>query len=80
MKHYIKTFGAAIPRNAKLIAVLALVFAGYQHGKYVGELGGKYDSAAYEGIIAQAAAMPEKQRIYAADQYIDANPPKYSGR
>lgn len=49
----------AITRNIKLISVMSLVvlgtFSGYEHGKYVGQLGGKYDSAAYEAIISKAA-------------------------
>lgn len=49
----------AITRNIKLILVMSLVvlgtFSGYQHGKYVGQLGGRYDSASYEAIISKAA-------------------------
>ena len=83
MKINFKTIGAAIPRNVKLAVVLILCFASYQHGKFVGQLGGHYDSAAYEALIANVASGADKQRIYAADEYIDANPPKmgvYHGR
>ena len=52
-----------------------LVFAGYQHGKFVGQLGGKYDSAAYESLITGLADQPQaannKQNIYAASDFID---------
>lgn len=78
------SFLDALSRNAKMLSILSVAlvfgFACYQHGKYVGQLGGHYDSAAYEGIIATASAEPDQHRVYANDQYIDANPQKYTGK
>lgn len=65
---------------AKLALILILCFASYQHGKFVGALGGRYDSASYESLIASVAVSAPKRQIYAADDYIDANLPKLGGR
>lgn len=76
MKIKISEYLAAIKRNLKMIALVILMtansYASYQHGKYVGSLGGSLDTAGLEKLV---ATLAEPAPIQVADAGFLTMPP-----